>query len=144
MLAARRAAAAAPAKAASKAAVRVRSVVVRAAAPQQQQQALVQKAKAVGKALLAQAILAAPAFAEEGKLFDFNATLPVVRPRRLNPRPPAAAGHRQQAEEGTRGVGCCCSLSLSRPPFSPQRPLAFLLRPRAPPPAAPFAPSAPY
>lgn len=79
MLAARRATAAAPAKAASKAAMRVRSVVVRAAAPQQQQPALAQKAKAVGKALLAQAILAAPAFAEEGKLFDFNATLPVVR-----------------------------------------------------------------
>jgi hypothetical protein len=101
MLAARRATAAAPAKAASKAAVRVRSVVVRAAAPQQQPQ-LMQKAKAVGKALLAQAILAAPAFADEGKLFDFNATLPVVRSRCQSPRFCDARGNRGVCERERR------------------------------------------
>jgi hypothetical protein len=78
MLAARRSAVAAKAAGPAPAA-RVRSVVVRAAQKQQQQPALQQKAKALGKALLANLVLAAPALAEEGKLFDFNATLPVVR-----------------------------------------------------------------
>lgn len=78
MLAARRSAAAAKAAAPAQA-PRVRAVVVRAAQQQKQQQPAMLKAKALGKALLANLLVAAPALAEEGKLFDFNATLPVVR-----------------------------------------------------------------
>jgi F-type H+-transporting ATPase subunit b len=52
-------------------------MVVRASA-QQQQQSRAQLAKAAMTAAGVQLIAAAPAFAEAGKLFDFNLTLPIM------------------------------------------------------------------